>query len=120
MGRREPKNCEWHPGYKRFSGLLQELLLTLAKMIVRDGEGTTKVVESPLKMDAPKQKRKGSRDRSLNLLWSKPPFLAKMPIGAAFSVPPVIREHPFNRIESTFFSIKSRLSAMGKGLGPGK
>jgi glutamate N-acetyltransferase/amino-acid N-acetyltransferase len=32
-------------GYKKFSHLLHELLFSLAKMIVRDGEGATKLVE---------------------------------------------------------------------------
>jgi glutamate N-acetyltransferase/amino-acid N-acetyltransferase len=32
-------------GYKKFSGLLHELLFSLAKMIARDGEGATKLVE---------------------------------------------------------------------------
>jgi glutamate N-acetyltransferase/amino-acid N-acetyltransferase len=33
------------PGYKKFSALLHDLLFTLAKMIARDGEGATKLVE---------------------------------------------------------------------------
>ena len=33
------------PGYKKFSGLLDELLFSLARMIARDGEGATKLVE---------------------------------------------------------------------------
>ncbi len=33
------------PGYKKFSDLLHELLFSLAKMIARDGEGATKLVE---------------------------------------------------------------------------
>jgi len=33
------------PGYRKFSALLHELLFTLAKKIVRDGEGATKLVE---------------------------------------------------------------------------
>jgi len=33
------------PGYKKFSGLLHELLLSLARKIARDGEGATKLVE---------------------------------------------------------------------------
>ena len=33
------------PGYKKFSGLLHELLFSLARMIARDGEGATKLVE---------------------------------------------------------------------------
>jgi glutamate N-acetyltransferase/amino-acid N-acetyltransferase len=32
------------PGYRKFTSLLQELLTDLAKMIVRDGEGATKLV----------------------------------------------------------------------------
>jgi len=37
--------ASYSPGYKKFSALLHELLFTLAKMIVRDGEGATKLVE---------------------------------------------------------------------------
>jgi glutamate N-acetyltransferase/amino-acid N-acetyltransferase len=33
------------PGHKKFSNLLHELLFSLAKMIARDGEGATKLVE---------------------------------------------------------------------------
>jgi len=33
------------PGFKHFSSLLNEVLLSLAKMIARDGEGATKLVE---------------------------------------------------------------------------
>jgi len=33
------------PGYKKFSTLFHELLFSLAKMIARDGEGATKLVE---------------------------------------------------------------------------
>jgi glutamate N-acetyltransferase/amino-acid N-acetyltransferase len=33
------------PGYKKFSDLLHGLLFSLAKMIARDGEGATKLVE---------------------------------------------------------------------------
>jgi glutamate N-acetyltransferase / amino-acid N-acetyltransferase len=36
---------EGTPGFKHFSSLLSEILLTLAKMIARDGEGATKLVE---------------------------------------------------------------------------
>ena len=77
--------------YDLFAAALEQVLVTLAKMIVMDGEGATKFVEIRMCGAATEEEAARRHVRSPTPTSSRPPSTAKMPTGEESSLPSAIR-----------------------------
>jgi hypothetical protein len=98
-----------------FQAVLDDVLMDIARRLVKDGEGVTKVVEIKVQGARPMGMPCGSPTPWPTRPWSRRLFSARMPIGAEYWLPrgaPAWRSIPN---AWTSFSIRCKWSGAGKG-----